>query len=117
MSAILFLLVKSGPLQGHKYLVKSDALILIGRSEEAHIRIGYDDFCSRRHAEVFWQDNRCFIRDLSSTNGTFVNNAKIKEPRVLINHDLINLGSTDLMVMITESESKKQRSEDDASYE
>lgn len=117
MSAVVCLLVKSGPLQGHKYFVKSDVPILIGRSEEANIRIGYDDFCSRRHAEVFWQNKQCFIKDLNSTNGTFVNSIKIKDPQALANHDLINLGSTDLMVVITETDNKKERREDDASYD
>ena len=77
MTKLVVVLVVSGPLKGHKYFVKSDSKILIGRSEEANIRIGYDDFCSRRHAIIYWEGDICLIEDLDSTNGTFVNNCQV----------------------------------------
>jgi hypothetical protein len=49
----VFVLVVSGPLKGHNYFVISDTPILIGRSNDAIIKITYDNFCSRRHALLY----------------------------------------------------------------
>lgn len=46
--------------------------IVIGRSEEAKFRI-QQDRVSRRHCELFAQDGGVYLRDLGSTNGTFLN--------------------------------------------
>lgn len=118
MTKVVNVLVKSGPLEGHKYVVKSDAPILIGRSEEANIRIGYDQYCSRRHAKIYWDNDKCYIADLESTNGTFVNGAKITGTVELKNNDIITLGGTELVILIVDlPKKKKTTTEDDISYE
>lgn len=118
MTRIICLIVKSGPLQGHKYFVKSDSPILIGRSEEANIRIAYDEFCSRRHAVVSWENNMCYIQDLNSTNGTYVNKARIEGKVNLKNQDIISFGSTEVLVFIADRPMNgKAGMEDDVSYE
>jgi len=112
------LIVKSGPLEGHKYFVKTDSPILIGRSEDANIRIAYDNFCSRKHAQVSWENGTCYIQDLSSTNGTRVNNIRIEGKSKLNNHDIINLGNTELVVAMTERQKdEKTGLDDDILYE
>jgi len=50
--------------------------ILIGRSEEAKFRI-QQDRVSRKHCELFEHDGRVYLRDLGSTNGTFLEGAVI----------------------------------------
>lgn len=35
-----------------------------------------DDFSSRRHISIRWERNDCVLRDLGSTNGTFVNDMR-----------------------------------------
>jgi len=50
--------------------------ILVGRSEEAKFRIQQDSV-SRRHCEFFAEDDAVFVRDLGSTNGTFLDNGEI----------------------------------------
>jgi len=100
VTKLVFVLVVSGPLQGHKYFVISDAPILIGRSDEAIIRINYDDFCSRKHALLYWENKKCFIKDLDSTNGTFVNNKCISQKTELRDGDIIGLGDTKLAVSV-----------------
>ena len=42
--------IKSGPMYGHKFFVKTNAPVLIGRDANANIRITNDEFCSRKHA-------------------------------------------------------------------
>ena len=100
MTKLVFVLVVSGPLKGHNYFVKSDTPILIGRSNKAIIKISYDNFCSRRHALLYWENKTGFIKDLDSTNGTFVNNILISQPTELHDGDIIGLGDTKLVVSI-----------------
>lgn len=118
MIKLVVVFVLSGPLKGHKYFVKSDSKILIGRSDEANIRIGYDDFCSRRHAVIYWEDDTCFIEDLDSTNGTFVNNQRIHGKVELKKGDMIGLGDTELLVGTEDyPKSKTQSAEEDIKFE
>jgi len=88
----------SGPLKGHKYFVKTDGALLIGRSKDANIQIGYDDHCSRKHALLYWESNTFYIKDLDSTNGTFVNNARINGKFKLSKGDVVSLGSTQVLI-------------------
>ena len=50
--------------------------IHIGRSSDNDIQIK-DSSVSRRHLEIIKKENRYFIKDLRSTNGTFVNGEQI----------------------------------------
>ena len=65
------------------------------------LRIGSDTDCdivleyptvSRVHCELEWIGDRWKIKDLESTNGTFVNGEKIANPRVLKGTDKVTLG-------------------------
>jgi pSer/pThr/pTyr-binding forkhead associated (FHA) protein len=55
-----------------------DGSVLIGRSSEAQLRVNDAD-TSRRHAEIVCRGGRFLLRDLTSTNGTFVNDRRIEE--------------------------------------
>lgn len=50
--------------------------IYIGRSQENDVQI-FDVSVSRRHLKVFEKDNRFFIKDLNSRNGTYINGIQI----------------------------------------
>ena len=100
MNKIICLVVKTGPLKGHKYFVKADCPVLIGRGEEAYIRIDYDKFCSRSHAVVYWENDACCIKDLNSTNGTHVNKVRILGNVRLENKNILSFGSTEVVVFI-----------------
>lgn len=113
MTKYFFVLVVSGPLKGHNYFVKSDTPILIGRSNEAIIKITYDNFCSRRHALLYWENKTGFIKDLNSTNGTFVNNKRISQPTELHDGDMIGLGDTKLVVSVRDIIGSKPAAGDD----
>ena len=63
----------------------------LGRKPDNDIVIS-DQSASRRHAEIFYQDNILVIYDLKSTNGTFVNRERVKEPVVLRSGDQIRIG-------------------------
>ena len=67
---------------------KNDAVI--GRSPKSELQIE-DETSSYTHAKVFKQGNNYFVQDLESTNGTYLNSAKIKKAR-LTDGDIIAIG-------------------------
>lgn len=67
-------------------------LLTIGRAEDNDIVIPLPAV-SRYHARIIRQDNRLFIEDLNSTNGTFVNGVKITERVEVAPGARISLGS------------------------
>lgn len=118
MTKLVVVFVISGPLKGHKYFVRSNSKILIGRSEEANIRIGYDDFCSRKHAVIYWEGDTCFLEDLNSTNGTFLNNRQVHGKVELTKGDTIGLGDTELLIGVEDyPKNKSQSLEEDITFE
>ncbi len=66
----------------------------IGRSEEADIRID-DPRLSRRHTEVCVDADGVSLRDLGSTNGTYVDRTRVGEaPVAVTTASVIHLGDT-----------------------
>ncbi|HYV97421.1 MAG TPA: adenylate/guanylate cyclase domain-containing protein [Gemmatimonadaceae bacterium] len=62
------------------YELHDGAMQVIGRAVQCDISI-IDPTISRRHAELVPDDKGLLIRDLGSSNGTFINGAKITEQR------------------------------------
>ncbi len=83
--------IKNGPSQGQTFTIGEKALV-IGRDEACDISL-QDKGASRRHAEVFSIGSMCFIRDLESRNGSFVNDNRITE-EMLRDGDRIQIGGT-----------------------
>ncbi|MDR2391329.1 MAG: FHA domain-containing protein [Planctomycetota bacterium] len=83
--------VKNGPSQGKTCAIGETAAV-IGRDESCDFTL-QDKGASRKHAEVFRIGDMCFIRDLESKNGTFVNEARIAE-EMLRDGDRIQIGGT-----------------------
>ena len=52
-----------------------------------------DDAVSRKHARFAWTGSSYIVRDLGSTNGTFVNDINVRE-RTLVDGDQIKIGQT-----------------------
>jgi len=50
--------------------------LYIGRSQENDVQV-FDVSVSRRHLKIFEKDNRFFIKDLNSRNGTYINGTPI----------------------------------------
>lgn len=65
----------------------------IGRLPENDISI-HDPFCSGHHALIFLEDQKYYIRDMGSKNGTFLNGQIVKSKTVLKEGDEILAGST-----------------------
>lgn len=58
-------------------LAETSPTLLIGRDEQQVNLVTPDPSVSRRHAEVYLQQGRAFIRDMGSSNGTWVNGAPV----------------------------------------
>ena len=72
-------------------------LIKIGRTIDNDFVIESDSTISRNHAEVFIDDeNRIFITDLNSSNGTFINGLRIYDSQILNENDVVLVGNTKL---------------------
>ncbi len=70
----------------------SDPVATLGRSRSCEIYIP-DRRTSRRHAEMRWDGEYTTLRDLNSTNGTFLNGRRIDGPETLRDGDEIGIGS------------------------
>jgi FHA domain len=92
--------IKSGPLAGQRIPVRAGQTFLIGRAaERAQFAVPHDSKMSGVHFVVECGTNGCRVIDKKSTNGTFLNGARIKEA-VLANGDEIESGQTIFVVRI-----------------
>jgi hypothetical protein len=71
--------VLAGPYHGQEFVFDQHDTFLIGRSENAHLYLPEDRFFSRHHCLLEIAPPRVFLRDLGSTNGTYVNNQRVQE--------------------------------------
>ena len=91
--------VLAGPYSGREFTFDQHDTFLIGRGETAHLYLPEDKFFSRHHCLLEIAPPRCFLRDLGSTNGTFVNGRKVQEV-FLRSGDRIQGGQTLLEVEV-----------------
>ena len=70
----------------------------VGRGAENGIRLDGDEFVSNRHAVIEPRPDGLWVSDAGSTNGTFVNGARVTDARLLQDGDVIRIGQTDLKV-------------------
>ena len=90
---MLVLNVIQGPDKGLKITLPDNEPQLIGRSSEAIVLS--DQTISRRHAELTPEgDGTWYIRDLQSSNGTFVNGVRVTDLRKLKPGDQVRTGNS-----------------------
>ncbi len=85
------LVVISGAELGKKFVLDKSSTI-IGRSPKTDIQLD-EDSISRNHAMFVVEGAKVMVRDLGSTNGTYVNDVAVKE-RELRDADQIKIGRT-----------------------
>lgn len=77
---------------------------VIGRNPDCTIRIPVSEV-SRQHCEIAADESRAIVRDLGSSNGTFVNRAAVAEHRLAAG-DVIVVGPATFVVKIDGHPSK-----------
>ena len=89
--------VISGPRKGESFIFDRHDTFVVGRSRYVHCSIPEDTALSRDHCMIEMAPPLCQIRDLGSTNGTFVNGQRIE--RVLLKHgDRIVAGQSEFLI-------------------
>jgi serine/threonine-protein kinase len=92
--------VLAGPYMGQVFSFDQHDTFLIGRSDQAHLYLPNDRFFSRNHCLLEIAPPRCFLRDLGSANGTFVNNRRVQEAH-LKNGDRVQGGQTIMEIEVS----------------
>ncbi|HWP31834.1 MAG TPA: FHA domain-containing protein [Fimbriimonadales bacterium] len=79
---------------------------LVGREGDVFLS---DGRVSRKHAEIIFENNTLILKDLGSTNGTFVNGEKLEPnvPRQLKHGDKVEFGGVPLTVQFPEEMSEE----------
>ncbi len=77
--------------RGRTYPVGDE--VTVGRAAGCQITID-DTYVSQVHARVFRRDGQLYVEDLGSTNGTYLNRAKVIGPMVMQPGDQLQVGNT-----------------------
>jgi serine/threonine-protein kinase len=85
---------------GRTFTFDQHDTFIIGRSEDSHFCLPDDRYFSRHHCMLEIAPPQCFLRDLGSTNGTYVNGRKV-DSIYLKSGDRIQGGETVIEVDVT----------------
>ena len=88
--------VKSPALDAGSDVVLNSAPLTVGRGEQNDVELEADEFASAEHARFDPRRDGVWVNDIGSTNGTYVNGARIRRARKLAPGDVVRIGETDL---------------------
>ena len=98
----IYLRVEEGSQAGQVFTLSAGGVYVIGRAG-ADIVLE-DEKVSRKHAEIgLYGPDAYVLRDLASTNGTYVNGRRVSEKTKLRNWDFISVGDTKLRFSMIEN--------------
>jgi pSer/pThr/pTyr-binding forkhead associated (FHA) protein len=72
--------------------------VAVGRGGQNEVPLDGDEFASAQHARFEARRDGLWVEDVGSTNGTFVNGARVTTPRRLTRGDVVRVGQTDFRV-------------------
>jgi serine phosphatase RsbU (regulator of sigma subunit) len=84
------LVILQGPEPGRQFAIDQPTA-LIGRQPDAAVYLE-SLAVSRQHAQIVRENGECFVEDLGSSNGTFVNGQQLKGRVPLTEHDTLQVG-------------------------
>jgi pSer/pThr/pTyr-binding forkhead associated (FHA) protein/Tfp pilus assembly protein PilF len=91
--------INGGQTHEHQF---GEGELVIGRSREKCDIVLPSDNISRRHARLYTADSRCFIQDMQSSNGVFVDGVRIRDVREIETSSRVRIG--DYVLYITSDE-------------
>jgi serine/threonine-protein kinase len=97
--AAVALEVVAGPHRGQRFQIGRHETFLVGRAPDVNLQLIDDAHFSRHHFLLEVNPPRCYLRDLGSSNGTFVNGERVRE-RFLRDGDVISGGKTRIRVSL-----------------
>ncbi|MCH7316157.1 FHA domain-containing protein [Acinetobacter sp. ANC 3882] len=80
----------TGEFTGQELNIERD--MLVGRHQDADILLQSADI-SRRHAALLLKDQQLWVQDLNSSNGTFINDARVEQETELHDGDILQFAS------------------------
>lgn len=75
---------------------------LVGREQDCHLRPN-SELVSRHHCVFNTDEHGTRLRDLGSTNGTFVNETRLEKPVLLADGDKVAIGALNFVVVMSEA--------------
>lgn len=99
--------IVSGPSAGTKIVVKAGETVSIGRAARSRYVIAGDSRMSGLHCQIEAGEAELRLRDLGSTNGTFVNGARVNEA-VVREGDQIDAGDSRFVVRVVRDQPKAE---------
>lgn len=90
-----------------KFKLRNNEFVTLGRGDKAVVRIN-DDLLSSVHAKIFIKDDKIFINDLASKNGTIIQGVKIHNQRVYL-EDIIQIGQSQVSIDIAKLTAEDKR--------
>lgn len=79
--------------QSRTYPLSEDEALTIGRGETCQIVLK-DTYVSQAHTRIFAKEGTWYVEDLGSTNGTYLNRAKVSDASQLAPGDEVRVGKT-----------------------
>lgn len=95
------LIFRSGPYAGKSVSLPAGKTIVVGRNRDIDLPLP-DLKLSRKHCQITNNDNDFVLRDLNSTNGTFVNGTRLTGEMKLNAFDRVVVGDTEMEFHETE---------------
>jgi len=90
-----------GKWEGKAISIKLSQFV-IGRDPSCHLRPA-NLLVSKRHCVLLLKGNRAFVRDLDSTNGTFINDQPVESEIELHDRDCLKVGTVAFGIRIEEA--------------
>lgn len=104
----ILLVVKSGLSSGRQVCLPRGKQVCVGRSAQADFAFSKDSFISATHFLLENDDDSCWVTDLNSRNGTYVNGRRVKRSQ-LNNGDTIMAGHTVFLVQLKTEDAEIDR--------
>jgi hypothetical protein len=91
---VVILEAVSGPIAGRRVEIRAGTILRLGRTTKSDYPIGEDSYLSGLHFAVECDGTQCRVRDMGSSNGTFVNGSRVTDQVVQEGDSLVAGGST-----------------------
>jgi len=96
-----FELIQLGLKEKNRYAVDIVNELVIGRTQ-GQITINSDSRLSSKHCRIYEKNNKFYIEDCGSANGTYYNGVRINKPQPIERDGILMIGSMELRIIWNE---------------